>query len=54
MDYDQDCWGREEGVTVDICKKVREPGFFADDIAILAQRRTDMQGKTDDATASAG
>ena len=27
---------------------------FADDIALLAQRQTDMQGKTDDAAASAG
>ena len=35
---------------MDICEDLD----FADDIALLAQRQTDMQGKTDDAAASAG
>ena len=38
---------------MDICKKARSLDF-ADDIALLAQRQIDMQGKTDDAGTHAG
>ena len=55
MDYYQDCWRREEGDALQwTFAKRLEDLDFTDDMVLLAQRQTGMQGKTDDAAARAG